>query len=274
MSRAPERSEPSSAWDGTGYDGCASFVWRYGSDLIGLLAPRQGERVLDLGCGTGHLTAKIAEAGAEVLGIDASESMVDRAKANYPDLSFEVLDALDMGLGPSFDAVFSNAVLHWVTEPETAASGIFNALKPRGRFVAELGGEGNIGAIIAAVRRARAQIGAPPVHGLPWYFPSAEAYASLLSDTGFTVQSSRLFPRPTHLGEGDGTLIGWLKVFASPMLAGLSPSDRDRVCALVEDDLRDTMVYDGTWVADYVRLRIIALKPRSADDDGTTEVGT
>ena len=260
MSPPPDGPASASAWDAADYDSCGAFVWEYGASLVELLGPRSGERVLDVGCGTGHLTARIAEAGANTLGIDASESMVQRARANYPQLDFQVLNALDMGLGPRFDAVFSNAALHWITEPETAAAGIFNALRPGGRFVAELGGEGNIRAIIAAVHRARERVGAPAIDRLPWYFPSAAQYTALLERLGFTVRSAELFPRPTRLGEGDGVLVAWLRVFAMPLLSDLSEPERSRVCGMAEDDLRATMLYDETWVADYVRLRVFAVK--------------
>ena len=156
-SRPPDTVDSSAAWDAAKYDSCGTFVWEHGAGLVEILEPRSRERVLDVGCGTGHLTAKIAATGADVLGIDASESMVRQARTNYPRLRFEVLDALEMRLEPRFDAAFSNAVLHWITEPEMAASRIFDALKPGGRFVAELGGKGNIRAIIAAVHRAPPQ---------------------------------------------------------------------------------------------------------------------
>ena len=260
-SKSSDRLAAPRAWDAAEYDSCGTFVWEHGTDLVEMLAPRPCDRVLDVGCGTGHLTARIAESGADVLGIDASESMVLQARSNYPHLRFEVLDALAMKLGPEFDAVFSNAVLHWITEPDVAASGIFNALKPGGRFVAEFGGRGNISTIIKAVHRARERIRARPIEHVPWYFPSAGEYAALLERLGFTVTYARLFDRPTRLGEGDSTMMTWLKMFGEPLINDLAESERDIVYGIAEDALRATMLDDGVWVADYVRLRVVAEKP-------------
>ena len=260
-SKSSDRLAAPRAWDASEYDSCGTFVWEHGTDLVEMLAPRPCDRVLDVGCGTGHLTARIAESGADVLGIDASESMVLQARSNYPHLRFEVLDALAMKLGPEFDAVFSNAVLHWIMEPDVAASGIFNALKPGGRFVAEFGGRGNISTIIKAVHRARERIRARPIEHVPWYFPSAGEYAALLERLGFTVTYARLFDRPTRLGEGDSTMMTWLKMFGEPLINDLAESERDIVCGIAEDALRATMLDDGVWVADYVRLRVVAEKP-------------
>lgn len=236
-------------------------MWELGADLIELLDPRAGERILDVGCGTGHLTARIAEVGTEVLGSDASPAMIKQARENYPLLRFEVLDALEMDLGNQFDAVFSNAALHWITEPEIAASRIIDALKPGGRLVAEFGGKGNISAIIAAIHHARKQIGAPVTGGEPWYFPSADEYALLLERLGFMVKSAQLFNRRTPMEEGEEGLRDWFQVFGERLLMGLTESERNRVLSRVEEDLQATMFKNGTWVADYVRLRVTAAKP-------------
>ena len=131
-------------WDASTYEGRGTFVWEMAADLMDLLGPVRGERILDVGCGTGHLAARIAGCGADVLGIDASPSMIEHARSNYPELRFDLLDVLDMTFRSEFDAVFSNATLHWVTRPEAAAARVFDALKPGGRLVAELGGKGNI----------------------------------------------------------------------------------------------------------------------------------
>lgn len=260
-SKSPCKPGAARTWDAARYDSCGAFVWEHGADLVELLAPGPRDRILDVGCGTGHLTARMAESGADVLGIDASESMVLQARSNYPQLRFEVLDALKMDLGPQFDAVFSNAVLHWITEPVAAAAAIFDALKPHGRFAAEFGGKGNISAIVEAVLRARESIEALPLTRAPWYFPSVDEYTSLLEGLGFTVVCARLFDRPTRLGEGDGTMITWLQMFAEPLLNDLTDSQRHTVCKIAEDDLRAKLVEDGVWIADYVRLRVMAKKP-------------
>jgi len=248
-------------WDATKYDTYGTFVWRLGADLIEFLDPQSGERILDVGCGTGHLTAAIADAGAKVLGIDSSQSMINRARTNHPLLRFEVFDVLELNLGPQFDAVFSNAVLHWITKPEIAVSKIFNTLKPGGRFVAEFGGKGNISTIITAIYRAHERVGGGVIGDDPWYFPSVDEYSCLLEHAGFIVESAHLFDRPTPIGHEEEALSTWLEVFSVPLLKGLTESGRNRVVSIVEEELRPLMYRDGAWVADYVRLRVMALKP-------------
>src|SRR5438067_12225299 len=165
-------------WDPGLYDGRHAFVWKQGAAVVELLAPRPGEAVLDLGCGTGHLTATIAAAGAAVLGVDSSAEMIAEARRNYPALAFEVGDARKLTDRDRFDAVFSNAALHWVREAEAVVEGVGRALKPGGRFVAEFGGRGNVRALLAAVRAACERVLGTAVEH-PWYFPSVGEYAGL-----------------------------------------------------------------------------------------------
>src|SRR5262249_26107528 len=160
-----------------------SFVWKHGAALIDLLAPRPGERILDLGCGTGHLTAQIAAAGTDVLGIDSSAEMVGEAQRLYPHVRFEVADARDFAFDTAFDAVCSNAVLHWIKEPEKVMTCVRRALGPLGRFVVEFGGRGNVGAIIAGLTTAAQAIGLGAWQH-PWYYPGIAEYASLLERAG------------------------------------------------------------------------------------------
>jgi len=182
-------------WNPKLYDDRHAFVWRHGAALIDLLAPRPGDVVLDLGCGTGHLTAKIAEAGATVLGVDSSAEMIAEARRAYPALAFEVGDARHLTFDGSFDAVFSNAVLHWVTEPDLAVAGIARALKPGGRFVAEFGGRGNVRAIMTALHSAAEEVGGEAVES-PWYYPSVGEYTAVLERHGLEVTFAPLFDRP------------------------------------------------------------------------------
>src|SRR5262245_22336955 len=146
--------EGNQTWDAGLYDGRHAFVWRHGASLVELLAPKPGERVLDLGCGTGHLTARIAEAGAVAVGLDGSAEMLKQARAAYPQLEFVQADARDFRFDEPFDAVFSNAVLHWINEPAAVIRCVRDALKPGGRFVAEFGGRGNVRAVVAALQAA------------------------------------------------------------------------------------------------------------------------
>ena len=245
-------------WNPKLYDDRHAFVWRHGAALIDLLAPRPGEVVLDLGCGTGHLTAQIADAGASVLGVDSSAEMIAEARQAYPALAFEVGDARHLILDGRFDAVFSNAVLHWVTEPDLAAAGIARALKPGGRFVAEFGGRGNVQAIMTALHTAVEQVVGEAV-GSPWYYPSVGEYAGLLERHGLEVTSATLFERPTPLDGPDG-LRRWVEMFGGAFLAHIPSERRGEFLALVEDAARPHQYRDGGWVADYRRLRVVAVR--------------
>ncbi|MCX6020510.1 MAG: class I SAM-dependent methyltransferase, partial [Chloroflexi bacterium] len=191
---------PTNQWNTALYDDRHSFVWKYGAEVLELLAPQSGERILDLGCGTGHLTSAIAASGAEVIGFDAAMTMVEQARALYPAISFVQADAANFDFGEPFDAVFSNATLHWVTRAGEAASCIAAALRPGGRFVAELGGRGNTKAVLAAISGARQAAGfSSGIERSPWYYPSVAEYAALLEERGLAVTSARLFDRPTPL---------------------------------------------------------------------------
>ena len=250
-------------WDASRYDSAHSFVWERGRGVVELLAPAPGERILDLGCGTGHLTAHIAETGAEVVGIDSSENMVRVASQNYPNILFEVADARSLPYVAEFDAVFSNAVLHWVRPPEAVIESVWRALRPGGRFVAEFGGENNIRAIMTAVGHA---LDALEAHGAEvykpnMYFPPLDEYVSLLETQGFSVARSAHFERPTPLDGGEEGMSMWLQMFGWDYLSQLSPTQRDEVVAHVEKATRSTLYTNGGWTADYWRIRIEAFKP-------------
>ncbi|BCX02750.1 MAG: methyltransferase type 11 [Candidatus Roseilinea sp.] len=245
-------------WNVALYDGQHSFVTQYGKALLDLLAPRPGERILDVGCGTGHLTKRIADCGATVIGLDNSPNMIAAARCAHPDVTFVLADARDFTFDEPFDAVFSNATLHWVTPPEAAARCIADALKPGGRFVAEFGGAGNVAHITNAIRNTRyALTGEDHPHG--WFFPSIGAYASLLETYGLEVQAAWLFDRPTPL-EGEDGLRHWLTMFGGEMLRGLAAEEIAHVTAQAERTLRTTHYRDGQWFADYRRIRIVAVK--------------
>ena len=179
-------------WASALYESKHSFVWRYGTDCLELLSPQQGDRILDLGCGTGQLTEKIAGFGAKVLGIDKALTMIAQArkKLSRP-CEFEVADAANFYFKELFDAVFSNATLHWIKQPERVITCIWQALKPSGRFVAEFGGKGNIRAIVTAIGNALddkwilAVSAKPALFTDPWYFPSIGEYTTLLEKQGF-----------------------------------------------------------------------------------------
>lgn len=250
-----------SGWDAELYERAAAFVWRHGSDLIELLAPQPGERVLDLGCGTGHLTAELAERGARVVGLDSDPAMIERARRSYPALEFVHGDAVSFRFAEPFDAVFSNAVLHWVTRAADAAACIATALRPGGRFVAELGGKGNVQAIVSALTAALAEAGYPLApERFPWYFPSIGEYAALLEAHGLEPAYAALFDRPTRLEGGEAGLRTWLALFAGRLFEAVPDDVQVEVVRLLEERLRPQFFRDGAWFADYRRLRIVAVK--------------
>lgn len=245
-------------WDPARYAGHARFVSDLGLPVIALLSPRPGERVLDLGCGDGVLARSLMDRGCEVVGVDASPAMVAAARSQGVDA--RVADGQCLSFDESFDAVFSNAALHWMQHPVAVIEGVWRALKPGGRFVAEFGGEGNIAAIVAALESALAEreLSIPS----PWFFPSPETYRSLLEARGFEIGDISLFARPTEL---PGDVGHWLDIFAQPYLAAVAPADRAAVVAEVVERLRPALRRgDGRWVADYVRLQFAATKPASA----------
>jgi trans-aconitate methyltransferase len=250
-------------WDPSLYQSQHAFVWQLGKGPLELLAPKSGERVLDLGCGTGQLTAEIADSGAEVLGIDQSPEMIAQARRNFPGLRFKVGDARTFAVDQPFEAVFSNAVLHWVKPAAAAVERVWLALKPGGRFVAEFGGYGNVRLLVGGIRGAMEQLGYINFDGLfPWYYPSIGEYAGVLERQGFDVTFMTLFDRPTPL-EGESGLRDWVRMFGGMFLGAIPPEDHDRFFRLVEDRLRPTQFHDGRWRADYRRLRVVAHKGRA-----------
>jgi trans-aconitate methyltransferase len=253
---------PEQVWNATLYDRNHAFVFGYGQDLIPLLNPQPGERVLDLGCGTGHLTAAIAERGAAVIGLDRSPEMIAAARRNFPALTFVEGDAAAFQFDEPFDAVFSNATLHWVTDAEGAARCTAAALRPGGRFVAEFGGRGNVRLIVSALQQAAAERAGVAVRH-PWYYPSVGEYAALLERHGLEVRTAALFDRLTPLEGGDAGLGNWLAMFAGSMLAAVPEERRAAVVARAGELLRPALFRDDAWHADYRRLRVVAVRDPS-----------
>jgi SAM-dependent methyltransferase len=242
-------------WDAEHYDTNHSFVYEYGGDVVELLQPERDEHILDLGCGTGHLTNEISRS-ASVVGLDNSLEMVKEARQRYPELDFVCEDARDFELSTRFDAVFSNAVLHWISDQRAVIESVRDALKPEGRFVAELGGQGNVDAILSAAEAELAERGYSVTD--PWYFPSLGEHASLLEECGFEVRYAALFDRPTELDGGDDGLRDWLEMFGDGLFAEVPSEVEDEVIEAVEHSLRGELYQQGTWAADYRRLRFEA----------------
>jgi SAM-dependent methyltransferase len=243
-------------WDAQRYAREASFVPAYGQPVLDLLDPQPGERVLDLGCGNGTLTTQIAARGALVLGVDASAEMVTAARERG--LSAEVRDAADLSFDGEFDAVFTNAVLHWIPDLDAVLRAVRRALKPGGRFVGECGGPGNIAGIGLAVTAARLRHGFPAPRN-PWHNRTPDVFRAALAHAQLEPDDVVSFPRPTPLPNG---LRNWLEIFGAPLLADLTPNQRqaviDDAAALARPWMTDL---DGRFTADYVRLRFRAFRP-------------
>ncbi len=242
------------SWDPARYARTARFVSELGKPVIELLAPRAGERVLDLGCGDGALTQQLVALGCEVVAVDSSPAQVEAARACG--LDARVADGERLEFEAEFDAVFSNAALHWMKRPDAVIRGIWRALRPGGRFVAELGGAGCIAEIESALLEALERRGVVGRAVHPWYFPTDAEYRERLESQGFRVRSIALFPRPTPL---PGDVSDWLGTFAQSFVHALPEDERGEFVREVREALRPKLRHpDGSWVADYVRLRVAA----------------
>jgi trans-aconitate methyltransferase len=245
----------SQEWNSSRYDKNARFVSDLGEPLVDLLNPQPGERILDLACGDGALTAKIIARGAQVVGVDGSPDMV--AAARQRGIDARVADAFHLDFAPEFDAVFSNAALHWMKrDPDAVIQGVRRALKPKGRFVAEMGGHGNVAAITVELCATIEKYGARGEAMIPWYFPSADEYRERLKQAGFCTDYIELIPRPTPLPTG---MRGWLETFVIPFTNSLPQAARADFLDEVTERLRPVLCdSSGHWTADYVRLRFQA----------------
>ncbi len=244
-------------WNAELYDRKHGFVSQYGTDLLELLQPKPGDRILDLGCGTGYLAQQIATAGAEVIGVDQSVAMITQARQSYPHLTFEVKDGEKLDFLEQFDKVFSNAALHWMKAAEKVIDGIFKSLKPGGLFVAEFGGKGNVQKIIQACYHSIESAGYPVDITLhPWYFPSISEYTTLLEQRGFEVDFAQLFDRPTPLEDGEKGLRNWIAMFGNRLFSEIPQEAQETILADIEMQLSPQLYQKGTWFADYKRIRV------------------
>jgi len=240
-------------WNAEDYARHARFVTDLGDPVVELLAPKPGERILDLGCGDGVLTKKLAELGCDVVGVDSSPQFLAAARK----LGLQVVEAnaAEMDFDPEFDAVFSNAALHWIKDADAVIRRVARALRSRGRFIAEMGGQGCVQTIVAALVAELDCRGYNGQTAIPWYFPSVEDYGARLSATGFEVRYIALIPRPTALPD----MQGWLETFSGCFTAVLQPQQREDYLRCVRDRLRPQLCdAKGNWTADYVRLRFAA----------------
>ena len=261
-----ESDKPTQEWDAERYRDQHSFVWKYGASLVDILQPKPGERILDIGCGGGELTASIAEAGVssssdkainriEAVGFDSDPNMVEMAQDQFPHLTFFQGDARNFEVDEPFDAIFSNAALHWVppVDAERSVQAISKALKVGGRFVVEFGGKGNVQQIVHAARKV------VPGMESPWYFPSIAEYSNLLEKHGIEVVSATLFDRPTPLEYGHAGLRNWMGCFGDAFFKGKSKEEVDLALGQMEEMLGPEMYNkeQDLWTADYRRIRIV-----------------
>ncbi len=250
-----------SKWDANLYTEKHAFVFDYGNTLIDLLDPKNDESILDIGCGTGQLTAGIAERAKHVTGIDLSPEMIANARQNYPSLDFQIQDASNFHFEKKFDALFSNAALHWVTNYTSAINCMYAAIKKGGRIVVEFGGKGNVQTIVEQLRKSLKDSGYVDQSKIAvWYFPSIASYTAALEAAGFEVVFAQLFDRPTELADEATGIKDWLSMFAKSFFVGVTPDDTEAILSEVQEKLKSVLFKKGKWFADYRRIRIIAIK--------------
>lgn len=248
-------------WNANLYDEKHAFVSKYGEDLVDVLAPKPGENILDLGCGTGYLTHLISESGATVIGIDNSKEMIDKAQHQYPGIDFRIMSAEDFDFKGSQDAIFSNATLHWVLDKQRAIESMYDSLKTRGRLVMEMGGKDNVNSIITTLKDTLLKHGFIKEAGINiWYFPSLSGYTSLLESKGFRVTYATHYDRETKLQDSENGIKDWLRMFGGAYLQKINENEVEKILVEVQENLKNTNFREGNWYADYKRLRIVAIK--------------
>ena len=249
-------STQTQTWDPERYARNARFVADLGAPVVELLAPQSGERILDLGCGDGALTEKLVAMGCDVVGVDSSKAQAEAARRRH--LDARVMDGERLRFCDEFDAVFSNAALHWMRDPDAVIAGVYRALKPGGHFVGEFGGDGCVQKIRTALVAALNRRGIDGEAAAPWYFATVEDYSARLGNGRFKVTYIALIPRPTPL---PGDITGWLETFAESFISKVPPNGRTAYVAEVREALRPQLCDEqGVWIADYTRLRFSATK--------------
>jgi len=258
-----ERKPQKPQWDAQKYDDAHAFVWRSAGGIVEWLAPQSGEAILDVGCGTGHVSAQIAQCGARVIGLDSSPEMLDTARREHPHLRWIEGDARDFSLqslelNAPLDAIFSNATLHWVRPPERFLECAATVLKPGGRLVAEFGGHGNVEQVLASLEAGLRAVNAV-ADVRENYFPALGEYAALCEAANLEVLRAEIFERPTPL-EGAHGLREWAAMFRPRAVQAVPQEQREEFFQAMEENARAILFRDETWFADYRRLRIFARK--------------
>lgn len=248
-------------WDANLYNDKHSYVYDHGQSLIGLLDPQPHERILDLGCGSGELTYKIKDLAGEVVGMDMSIDMINKARVQYPLVDFQVGDASDFYVEQPFDAIFSNATLHWVAKYKEAINCLYCNLKQGGRLAVEFGGKDNVRAITDQLRESLLKRGhTEQSEAELWFFPSIGEYTTALEASGFTVTFAQWYDRPTELADEQTGIKDWLSMFSRPFFAGVANTDVSDIMNEVQERLKPKLFRNGKWYADYKRIRIMAYK--------------
>ena len=248
-------------WKPELYNDKHSFVYQYGENLIKLLDPKENERILDLGCGSGQLTFKINELAKEVIGIDKSAEMIADAKSKFPNIKFQVEDAGNFSFDEKFDSIFSNATLHWIKDYKSAVKCMNENLKPDGKIVVEFGGKGNVQTIVQELRnslRHRDYIKQSDLN--LWYFPSIGEYSTELEAAGFRVLFAEHYNRPTELADENSGIKDWLSMFAESFFIGVIQEHIEEIKNEVQENIKEKCLVNGKWFADYKRIRVIAIK--------------
>lgn len=248
----------SQQWSAALYDGRHNYVARYGGALLAWLNPSAGERILDLGCGTGDLTAQIAQIGAEVIGVDANAEMLALAREKFPSLRFVQADAMALpSFDCPFDGVFSNAVLHWIPDLTRVATGLARSLRSGGRFVAECGGAGCNAGITGMLARVADE------HGFAFldtgHFRPLTEIVAPFEAAGFRVTRTEWFPRDTLLDGPDG-MLNFLRMFRRGCVVGISEAEQETLFAETVARLRATHLRADGWHADYTRQRLLCVR--------------
>jgi ubiquinone/menaquinone biosynthesis C-methylase UbiE len=249
-------------WKTELYDNKLGYVSELGKGVVELLNHQKGEKILDLGCGTGDLAYEISKTGANETGMDLSREMIGKAREKYPEIHFFIGNAENFQFEESFDAVFSNAALHWMKNAKQVLKCVWNVLNKGGRFVAEFGGQGNVETVIKAISEVLYEdYGIDASRLNPWFFPSIAEYSTLLEQQGFRVTYALHFDRPTKMEDGENGLNHWLTGLADDFFKGFSEKERNRVFEKIAAKAKKELFHDGSWYLDYKRLRIMAIKP-------------
>lgn len=256
-------NDKTTKWKPKLYNEKHSFVHNYGESLIELLDPKENERILDLGCGSGQLTFKINELVKETIGIDKSAEMVTDAKSKFPNIEFLVADASNFRFDKKFDSIFSNATLHWVKNYKNAIKCMYENLNPGGKIVLEFGGKGNVKTIVNELRNSLRTKGYKVQSDLDlWYFPSIGEYSTELESAGFRVLFAEHYDRPTELADEKSGIKDWISMFADNFFIGVEENHIEEIKNEVQESVKEKCLIDGKWFADYKRIRIVAIKEK------------